>query len=217
MKAKVYVNLKNYKAGKEVIKIVKVIAKYSDVVCVSPTDIYESVGAVKGMTDIYSQHVDFQDSKRATGFVLADAIKEDGAKGSLVNHSEHRLERREIKKTLKRCKEKGLKVVLCVANVKEAKKYLKLRPDAIAFEVPELISSGKSISMYRADSLKEFSEVVDRFNKRKREKVLKLCGAGISCREDVDAAMSLGCDGVLLASAVTKSKSPGKFVRGLKG
>ncbi|MCK5303160.1 MAG: triose-phosphate isomerase, partial [Candidatus Thorarchaeota archaeon] len=42
-----------------------------------------------------------------------------------------------------------------------------------------------------------------------------LCGAGISTGDDVVASIRLGAQGVLLASAVAKSDTPGDVLRGL--
>ncbi len=45
--------------------------------------------------------------------------------------------------------------------------------------------------------------------------VIPLCGAGVSTKADIDAALKLGTQGVLLSSAVMMAKEPDKAVTGL--
>jgi triosephosphate isomerase len=45
------------------------------------------------------------------------------------------------------------------------------------------------------------------------EKVIILCGAGISHGEDVAAALKLGTQGVLVASGIVKAKDPYMIMR----
>ena len=85
-----------------------------------------------------------------------------------------------------------------------ARKVAKMKPDFIAFEVPELIGTGKPISKERPESVKEFVGAVKEVSKH----TVPLCGAGISTGEDVRAALGLGTEGVLVASAVVKAENP---------
>jgi triosephosphate isomerase len=74
----------------------------------------------------------------------------------------------------------------------------------IAIEPPELIGSGIAVS-------KAQPELITRTITRIRNvngTVKILCGAGVSYAEDVTAALTLGTDGVLVASSVVKSKDP---------
>ena len=162
---------------------------------------------------MYCQHVDFQKPGKGTGFILAEAVKKDGARGSLLNHSEHHLRFEILKKTAKRCKEQKLKMILCASSLKEVKKILKLKPEAVAFEIKSLIGTGEAISREKPESVKKFAELVKRFNKKNKTRILALCGAGISKAEDVKEALRLGCVGVLVASAVVKSRNPEKLLR----
>lgn len=214
----IVVNFKTYKesTGNNALKLARRLEKVGKkvIVCVQIADIFNV--SKNSKIKIYSQHVDFYDPGRNTGFLTIEDLKQAGAKGSLLNHSEHRLKFKEIKKTLKKAKKENFEMIVCVRDLKEAKKVAKLRrkisPKAIAFEVPELIASGKSITEFEGDNVKEFAKIVDFYNKKKGKKVLALCGAGISNEKDVKQALKLGCKGVLIASAVVKSKSPDKLV-----
>jgi len=46
-------------------------------------------------------------------------------------------------------------------------------------------------------------------------KIPVLCGAGIKTRKDVEKAKALGAKGILIASAITKSKNPGAVLKDL--
>ena len=50
----------------------------------------------------------------------------------------------------------------------------------------------------------------------KKTKILPLCGAGISTAEDVKEAYNLGCKGVLISSAIAKSKNPIQLLKQLR-
>tara|TARA_Y100000034_G_C6849561_1_gene385246 strand:+ start:276 stop:881 length:606 start_codon:yes stop_codon:yes gene_type:complete len=195
------VNLKNYKFGDRILKLTKKLDKRI-IVAASPVDISK-------IKNCFSQHVDYAKGSRNTGYILPEAIKAAGAKGSLINHSEHKLKFDEIKKTVNRCKEVKLKSVVCVANLSEAKKVLKLKPWAIAYEDPKLVGSGKSITDYREEELRKFVDIT-------KGKVKVFCGAGINKIEDVEKAFGLGCEGVLVASVIAKSKNPSKFLKEVK-
>jgi len=203
----IIVNTKNYKSSSESLKLAKKIEKVSSgtILAVSAFD----AGYLKGKTKlkIFCQHLDFNEKGKTTGFLIPESAKALGVKGTLLNHSEHPLNEKEIKMTIKRAKSNGLKVVLCVKSVKEAKKYVRLKPFAIAFEDPKLISTKKSITKYRSKELLEFIKIL------KSSKTLALCGSGISSNEDYAKALSLGCKGVLVSSAIVNSKNPEKFFR----
>ena len=107
---------------------------------------------------------------------------------------------------MKICDKLNLKVVICTSNLAESKKMKKLKPFAIAFEDPKLISTGKSITKYKVDELKKFISLL------KNTKIIPLCGAGIKSKEDYDEALKLGCKGILVSSVVANSKNPERFL-----
>ncbi|MBM3232551.1 triose-phosphate isomerase [Candidatus Pacearchaeota archaeon] len=203
----IVINFKNYVFGAKAIDLVRKIDIYlnKSVVAVSLIDL---VDIVKNTTlPVYAQHIDAQEEGRATGFVIPEIVAASGAKGTLLNHSEHPLKITEIKKALDRCHDAGLKVILCASTLAQAKKFVALKPHALAFEDPALISTGKSITSHKAHALKEFVDLV------KGSEVIPLCGAGISNAEDVKEALALGCMGVLVSSAVAHSNDPEKFLK----
>lgn len=207
------INFKTYEkaTGENAVKLAKVceeVAKKTKVkiwLAVQIADIYRVSKAVK--LPIFSEHVDYQLPDSHTGSILAEDIKVNGATGTLLNHSEHRLKLEIVEKTIARCKQLKLKTLVCAASVAEAKKIAKFKPDYIAYEAPSLIGTGRSISKYKPATVKKFVKEM-----KKYPKIFPLTGAGVSNGEDVKAAIDLGTRGALLASAVTKAKNPKKVL-----
>ena len=133
------INFKAYKLGDRAISLGKLIEKKHPeaIVCVSSIDI-DSMHQ-KTSLEVFAQHVDILKESRGTGYVTPESIKTSGASGTLLNHFEHQIPLSHIKKAIKRCNFLGLKTIVSVKNIKEAKKVLKLKPYAIAYEAPSLI------------------------------------------------------------------------------
>lgn len=208
----IIINFKNYKFGKKSLELARKIEKYLGkraIVAVSGVDI----GLIAGKTKlkVYAQHVDNEEGKRASGFILPEAVKKEGAVGTLLNHSEHRISFKEIKESLKKCRKIGLKAVVCASSLSEVRKIKKLKPYAIAFEDSKLVGSGKSITKYRSNDVKKFAFML------KRGSVLALCGAGINSADDVREAFRLGCRGVLIASAIANVNKPERLLKEIAG
>ena len=205
----IIINFKNYIYGKKSLDLTNKIKKYlpNAIVVVSPIDVRSIEYYSK--IQVFSQNVDLVKDNKSTGFINPSLLKYAKAKGTLLNHSEHKIPVKEIKEILKNCKKINLKVVVCAVNLREAKEIKKFKPYAIAFEDPKLISTGKSITKYNSENLKKFIDLL------KGTKIIPICGAGISSIEDVREAKKLGCKGVLISSAIANSKNPDKFLKEL--
>ena len=197
----IIVNFKNYKTGKEVLKLARKIERHDKRIIVAVPIVYAGIISMKTKLRVFAQHVDFEGGKKATGFITAESVKDAGIEGTLLNHSEHRLNEKEIKKTMERAKKTRLKVILCVKNPEEAMKNKNLKPFGIAFEDSELIATGKSIAERKQDSVKKFVKIL------KGTKIIPMCGAGISSIQDYREILKLGCKGVLVSSAIANSDS----------
>ena len=206
MKPIIVINFKTYKQGKSAIKLAKQIEKIDKniIIGVQASDIYEIVKTTR--LKVYSQHVDYFESGRATGFILPEAVKKDKAVGSFLNHSEHKLKFDVLKKTMKRCKKVGLKTLVFASSLKEAKKIVRLKPDYLIYEPPELVGGKKSVSKSKLEIIKKIS---------KKLKMKFLVGAGIHNKEDVAIALRLGASGFAISSAICEARNPGKKLREL--
>jgi len=209
---KLIINLKTYKAGtnKNALEIAKTIEKIQPetdaeiIICPQPTDIQKINEETN--TPIYAQHIDPINYGSNTGHILPEAVKQAGATGTLINHSEKNLTLKQIAKANKRAKKLDLKTIICTNNVQTTKAASKLNPDYVAIEPPELI--GGDISVTKADP-----EIIEKSVKNSQTPIL--CGAGVSTGEDVKKAIELGAEGVLVASGVVKTKNPEKAIQKL--
>lgn len=206
MKPIIVINLKTYKQGEKVLKLASIIEKIdkSIILGVQTSDIYEVTKKTK--LRIYSQHVDYEKKGKATGYVLPEAIKKDGAVGSFLNHSEHKLSFDILKKTIKRCKQTGLKTIVFASSIKEAIRIEKLKPDYLIYEPPELVGGKKSVSKEKPELIKKIKNKIN---------MNFLVGAGIHNKEDVKIAMKLGASGVAFSSVITKARNPEKKLKEL--
>lgn len=151
---------------------------------------------------VFAQHVDAAGYGSKTGWQLAEVVKEAGASGTILNHSEHRFDTIEqLEAAHKRAKEAGLITCVCAETAEEGAAIMqRMQPDFIAVEPPELIGGNISVSTANPDLIRESVEMIG------TGKVL--VGAGIKNGEDVRIALELGAVGVLLASGVTKAADP---------
>lgn len=208
----IIINFKNYKFGNEALNLAKKIKKYlpKAIICPATADIWQISQNTK--LAVYAQHVSSLEGNRNTGFDLPESIKSAGASGTLLNHSEHKIPFSQIKKSLAKLSKLKLKVIVCVSSLREAKKISRfhIKPYAIAFEDPKLISTGKSITQYNPKTIKKFVKILGNKN------IIQLCGAGINSTQDVIKAKLFGCKGVLIASAIANSKNPVPLLKKIK-
>ena len=188
------------------------IAKEYDVsIVVAPqvSDLYRVSKAVK--IHVFSQHMDPGEPGRYTGHVLGETLVEAGCSGTLVNHSERRMQLAEIEAAVRKAEKLHLYTIVCTNNPSVSVAAAALKPSAIAVEPPELIGTGISVSKAQPEIISGTVDLIRQVNKD----VTILCGAGISTGEDVAAAIELGSQGVLLASAVAKAEQPEKVLQDL--
>ncbi|RMF90725.1 MAG: triose-phosphate isomerase, partial [Methanobacteriota archaeon] len=139
---------------------------------------------------VLAQHADAFPPGSRTGWTVLEAVKETGAAGTLLNHSEHRLVLAEIEATVKRARELGLATVVCTNNTGVTRAAAALGPDMIAIEPPELIGTGIPVSKAQPEVVTASVDAVKEINPG----IKVLCGAGISTGEDVKAAIELGTE-----------------------
>ena len=207
------INCKNYEeiSGDKIKKFIKIVEqvskKYKIKIAVSPPQ--HLIGLVANSSiPILAQHIDDSKIGSTTGYIIPELLKKSKVKGSLINHSEHRISSKEIEKLVLKLKELKMISIVCVKDVAEVKKYLKINPDFIAIEPPELIGSGKAISTEKPDLIQKAASIVN----DSKNKTKLLCGAGIVSGEDVAKSIELGSKGILVASGIIKAKNWNKII-----
>ena len=213
----ILINFKAYKqaSGKRGLELAKVAEKVSRdtgvTIAIAPqlTDLAYIASQVE--IPVFSQHVDAVSPGSHTGHVTLEAVKDAGAIGTMLNHSERRVRADEVDVVVKRARELGLVTVVCSNTPEVTAAMAALGPDMVAIEPPELIGTGIPVSKAKPEVVTGSVNLVKRVNPN----VKVLCGAGITTGDDVAAALRLGTVGVLLASGVVKAKDWEKAIRDL--
>jgi len=210
----VIVNFKTYAegTGRKALELAKAAEEVSREtgVCFSVAPQFVDIPIIVREVDIpvFAQHIDPIKPGSHTGHILPEAVKEAGADGTLINHSERRLRLADIDAAVTMARELDLITVVCTNNTSVSAAAAALKPDMIAVEPPELIGTGIPVSKAKPEVVTSTVEAVKKIN----PDVTVLCGAGITNGDDVAAALKLGTEGVLVASGIVKAKDPRKVM-----
>jgi len=204
----IVLNVKTYKeaTGENALEIAKIMEKVSQetgasmAIAVQATDILLCSKEVS--IPVFAEHIDPVTPGSHTGWTLPEAVKDAGAIGTLINHSERRLQLADIDTCITRAKELSLDHIVCTNNISTSKAAAVFSPSFIAVEPPELIGGDISVTYADPDIVSGSVEAVQNINKNVRV----LCGAGVKNGKDVAKSIELGAEGVLLASGVVKAK-----------
>jgi triosephosphate isomerase len=213
----IIVNFKTYEMGygKNALNLTKSLQKVAEetkaniAVAVCPTDIH--LISTECSLPVFAQHMDPIGFGSNTGFILPEAVREAGGIGTLINHSEHRLQLAQIEACVRRASEVGLATCVCTNNLETSKAASVLSPDFVAVEPPELIGGDISVSQAQPELVSDTVSAIRSVSPN----VKVLCGAGVKTGGDVKRALELGSEGVLLASGVVKAKDVEGAVRDL--
>jgi triosephosphate isomerase len=211
----IIVNFKAYAeaSGKRALELAKKAEKAHEEtgvnIAVAPqaTDICKVAQTVE--IPVFAQHIDPICCGAYTGQVTADSVKEAGAVGTLINHSERQLKLADIDAVVRLAKEKDLISCVCTSNPAISAAVAYLHPDIISIEPPELIGTGVAVSKAQPEAVTNTIQLVRKVN----DHAIILCGAGISNGGDVSVALKLGTQGVLVASGIVKAKDPYTVLR----
>jgi triosephosphate isomerase len=206
----IVVNLKTYDqaTGARAVAIAEAAAAVAEAtgvgVAVAPQalDVRQCVGLG---VPVFAQHFDRVEGGSNTGWTYLAALVEAGVAGSLINHSEHRVDLETVKWCVQAARHAGIVPLVCTKDAAESGAYgAAATPDAVAVEPPELIGGDISVTTADPEVVASSAEAL----MRQAPGVKLYCGAGVKTRKDVEAAVELGSYGILLASGVTKAKDP---------
>jgi len=206
----IFVNFKTYQEGTgelavSLVKTLESVAEESQVKIipvVQATDVKEIVALTR--LEVWVQKVDAFDFGAHTGAILPEAVLEDGAVGTFINHSEAKIsDFDELTKVVKRADEVGLKTLVFASNVAELERVAGLNLTFVAYEPAELVGSrDTSVAQAKPEVISQAYEIL-------RAKGIPLVvGAGIKSSEDVRKSVELGAVGVAVASDIVLAKNP---------
>ena len=206
MKRPLIINFKNYEevSGERALKLAKAADRIAEKlrveIVVAPPQPALALIAKNISIPVICQHVDNEKVGPSTGFFVPEIARSWGAVGSLINHSEHRIETSSIANLVERMRELGMTSIVCARELHEVVEISALEPDFIAIEPPELIGSGRAVS-------KENPAIITKSIEGAASRCSIICGAGITDKSDVAKAMELGSHGILVASGIVKATS----------
>lgn len=213
------VNFKSYVWGRGALKIARKmeeIAQESSVyLCAIPQIVDISLIAKETRVPVFSPHLDSLTPGRGTGRILPEAVKEAGAVGVLLNHSEYNLPLEVVSKTIKRARDVGLISMVASNTPQEAEAIAILGPEVIISEPSSRIGTLRSVGRDKEFVLQTIKKV-----KKVNPKIIVICGAGVSSRKDVEGLVELGVEGTGASKAIFEAEAPAcilaEMVKGLE-
>jgi triosephosphate isomerase (TIM) len=206
LKRPLIINFKNYEevSGDRAVKLARAaqaVAKKQKVeIVLAPPQAALALVAKNVKMPVVCQHVDGEKMGSSTGYFLPEIAKSYGAVGSLINHSEHRIEMKQIAILVEHLRSLRMTSIVCAREPWEVMEISVFQPDFIAIEPPELIGSGRAVS-------KENPAIITKSIEAAGSRSKVICGAGITGKDDVAKAMKLGSRGILVASGIIKASS----------
>jgi triosephosphate isomerase len=169
---------------------------------VQAPDIKEIVSSTT--LEVWSQKIDPVEFGAHTGSIIPEAVMEDGAMGTFLNHSESRFTNfDELAKASDRAKEVGLKTLIFAKDLEELKNVCSLNPNYVAYEPPELIGSATtSVAQAQPEIIGKAHEIANAAG------IPLVVGAGVHSASDIRKSLDLGAVGVAVASDIMKAQDP---------
>lgn len=208
----IVVNFKTYKEATgykaiELARLCRTVSETTGVRIVVAPQLADLRNCVETGVDCWTQHLDPVEQGKFTGWVSVEDVEEIGARGTLLNHSEHKLTEEVLKKTMELIGDMAFEACLCADSLEEAQKIAVLGPDFIAYEPTELIGSkDKSVSTEKPELIEQIVKAVN---------VPVLIGAGVHSADDVKVGLKLGAKGILVATDVVLADNPEEELRKL--
>lgn len=203
----ILVNFKIYKEtfGNGAMELAKICKKVMEETKVEIIPVVSALDAVRiiretGVRPIL-QSVDEYFEGAKTGYISPIQAKALGIRGTLLNHSEHKIKPGTIKKMLRKWPE-GFESIVCVQTLGQSEAWArKIKASMIAYEPGFLIGSkDKSVSSEKAEVIRKMV--------KNYAPISVIVGAGIKSGTDVKIALEMGAKGVLVASGVVEDKDP---------
>ncbi|MEK7497766.1 MAG: triose-phosphate isomerase [Patescibacteria group bacterium] len=208
----IFVNFKTYQegTGSQALLLAKILEEVSHeaqikiIPVVQATDVREIVSQVK--LEVWVQKIDAVEFGAHTGSILPEAVLEDGALGTFLNHSENKFtDFDELAKASDRAVQVGLKTLIFASDLTELEKISSLKPTYIAYEPAELVgSTTTSVAQAEPAIISKASEI------SKNSGIPLIVGAGVHTRDDVKKSVELGAVGIAVATDIVKAQDPKK-------
>jgi triosephosphate isomerase len=202
------IGTKNYVWGDKVLEYAKAAdaaaEKYDiDVLFITPVVEIRRIAENTRNLIILAPYMDTLRPGRGMADILPEAIKDAGAQGVVVNHSEKPMSLPAIKATIDRARELDMLVFACADTIAEAKAIAQLHPDIINPEPSELIGGaggGVSDMSYVKESIKVIKEIYP--------DIMVEQAAGITNGQQVYDFIMAGSEAAGAASGIMNAEDP---------
>lgn len=206
----IFVNYKAYEqgTGERAVALTKILESVAHetqikiIPVVQASDVREIVSSTK--LEVWVQKVDAVEFGAHTGAIVPEAVMEDGAIGTFLNHSESRFPSfDELAQASDRAKSAGLKTLIFAKDIEELKNITSLSPNYLSYEPPELVGNSTiSVSTAKPEIIKEAAEIA------KLASIPLIVGAGIKSQEDIRKSLEFGAVGFAVASSILLAEDP---------
>jgi len=206
----IFINFKTYQkgTGEEALKLIKQTEKLFDEIQTPITILAQAVDirlfAQNTKLPIWAQHIDNVDYGKYTGWTLPEAIKIAGAKGTMINHAEHKIPLADVSNLLDKFKEQTFEIMVSTTSPEEALIMDQLKPNYVTYEPQDYIGTKISVIDVAPDIIKSLTT---------RLSTPLVIGAGIHKPEHITLGAALGAKGFLISSDVLLSESPEQRLR----
>lgn len=199
------VNPKSYLYGKDIIELAKITdtlsARYK-IDCIFTGQLID-IPAIKQVAPhliITAQHMDALQPGRGMGYVLPEALKNQGVQAVVLNHAENPLTLADLDLSVKRAKEIGLMSIVCADTPAQCRAVAELHPTMMICEPTSLIGTGSISNETYISQTNGAVRSVD-------NNILIMQAAGVSTGADVRKVLKLGADGTGGTSGIIKANS----------
>lgn len=170
-----------------------------------------AVAAATTQILVFAQHMDPVEPGRGVGAILAEAIRDAGAVGTLLNHSEKPMTLGELHRAIERARSIGLATLVFADSPAEAAALAHLGPDIVLAEPPDLIAGGRSAGSVMAGFVAATVAAVKGVDPR----IVVMSGAGVNGPDDVEQMIRLGLDGTGSSSGILRAPDPIAMMRAM--
>lgn len=206
----IFINLKTYERGTgekalEFVKQAEAIFAETQ----TPITILAQAADVRLLSQnttlpIWGQHIDAISYGKNTGWNLPSAIMQAGAKGTMINHAEHKLPLADVSEIINDFQKDDFHIMVSTTTPEECVVINQLHPTYLTYEPQDYIGTKTAVVEVAADIIKDLlSKITSPL----------VIGAGIHKPEHITEGLALGAKGFLISSDVLLSDDPAGRLR----
>lgn len=201
---------KNYLFGNDVVNLAQIAEEEAvkhdmNVIFTTPFANIAQIAACTRKILVFAPHMDSLTAGRGLASILPESVREAGAKGVMLNHTEKQLSIARLIQTISRAREVNMMSIVCATSILETHAIAQLHPDLIVSEPLELIGTGESVNTGFVSRAMDAVLSVD-------QNIGVLVAGGVSTGEDVYNIIRAGADATGSSSAVALAKDPRKII-----